>query len=156
LRNADKYSSTKYLCQSETATLYCSSKKKGMDCFNVSLSKLDKHWQKAAKNERNSQSKNAYDQLHASKDYKTLLLAAYQSQQKPKKSIALSSEPRIVTGKYARVTLKKKGLFPKCLPEMLYAAYVLQSTFSEYNFEIDGKISACKKIRQAAHRLSSH
>jgi hypothetical protein len=70
-----------------------------------------------------------------------------------RKPIRVKSEMVIQTGPYGKLELSDKPLDVKCLSEIMQAAYLLETHFSNVTFQIDGDIKECKNLKSGVEDL---
>ena len=156
LKSSNKLSDYRYLCyglnKEEGKTFYCETAQKDMDCGSVKLKNSAEKWEDLLEKAKDKDKK-VIKSLQTSSSFKSLLLATSTDLMKLKKPVAVGEKFRLQTGPYSRLTLNKAPLTVKCLEEILFAGQILQREFSGFNFEIDGKVTGCKNLREGASLL---
>lgn len=124
-----------------------------LTCKNLSQEESRKYWLQASMQAKGFKERKVLKFLAHSKSSKSRLLATYLHNTKLKKPLRIRKHFRIQTGKYSGVTLASNPLSGRCFSEVLKSAYLLQTELPEFNFEIDGEISRCSRLRKGVRDL---
>lgn len=141
-----------YACQLATDDMkFCTSSKRG--CYKVDFSSAEKNLRSKLKNQPGYANRKALRFLKRTSGKAKGVLLGYMDLMKWDKKVRVKTHFLVQTGPYGKVHITDKPTSVRCLTEIMHSAYLLETHFSEYSFQIDGDIRSCRNLKSGVEDL---
>lgn len=135
-----------YACQLATEKMkFCTSSSTG--CYKVNFSSAEKTLKDKLKSQSGYANRKALRFLKRASEKNKGVLLGYLDLMKWRKKIRVKTDFLVQTGPYGKIHITDKPTSVRCLKEIMHSAYLLETHFPEYSFQIDGDIKSCSNLK---------
>lgn len=141
-----------YACELASEDMeFCSSSRSG--CYLLNFASAEKKLKSKIKSQSGYANRKALRFLKRASEKNKGVLLGYLDLMKWNKKIRVKTDFLVQTGPYGKIHITDKPTSVRCLREIMHSAYLLETHFPEYSFQIDGDIRSCRNLKSGVEDL---